>query len=67
MDISNFGTELLQKLVRFNTTNPPGNERECIIYSKLIHLANERIPVKAFEFGIDAIYKLIVGYNNKVC
>lgn len=23
---------LLQKLIRFNTTNPPGNEKECIIY-----------------------------------
>ncbi len=24
--------ELLQKLIRFNTTNPPGNEGECIAY-----------------------------------
>lgn len=24
--------ELLQNLVRFDTTNPPGNERECILY-----------------------------------
>lgn len=24
--------ELLQKLIRFNTTNPPGNEAECIMY-----------------------------------
>jgi acetylornithine deacetylase/succinyl-diaminopimelate desuccinylase-like protein len=24
--------ELLQKLIRFNTTNPPGNEAECIRY-----------------------------------
>jgi acetylornithine deacetylase/succinyl-diaminopimelate desuccinylase-like protein len=24
--------ELLQTLIRFNTTNPPGNERECIEY-----------------------------------
>jgi acetylornithine deacetylase/succinyl-diaminopimelate desuccinylase-like protein len=24
--------ELLQNLIRFNTTNPPGNERECIEY-----------------------------------
>jgi acetylornithine deacetylase/succinyl-diaminopimelate desuccinylase-like protein len=22
--------ELLQQLIRFNTTNPPGNERECV-------------------------------------
>src|SRR5712691_7835108 len=24
--------ELLQQLIRFNTTNPPGNEAECIAY-----------------------------------
>lgn len=24
--------ELLQNLIGFNTTNPPGNERECIVY-----------------------------------
>ena len=24
--------ELLQNLIRFNTTNPPGNERACIEY-----------------------------------
>jgi acetylornithine deacetylase/succinyl-diaminopimelate desuccinylase-like protein len=22
--------ELLQRLIRFDTTNPPGNERECV-------------------------------------
>jgi len=26
--------ELLQQLIRFNTTNPPGNEAECITYIK---------------------------------
>lgn len=30
--------ELLQNLIRFDTTNPPGNERECITY--LSHLLN---------------------------
>ena len=24
--------ELLQTLIRFDTTNPPGNERECLQY-----------------------------------
>ena len=24
--------ELLQKLIQFDTTNPPGNERECVLY-----------------------------------
>ncbi len=31
--------ELLQQLIRFNTTNPPGNEAECIAY--LHHLLTE--------------------------
>jgi len=30
--------ELLQQLIRFDTTNPPGNERECISY--ISHLLN---------------------------
>lgn len=30
---------LLQRLIRFNTTNPPGNERECILF--LRDLLNE--------------------------
>ena len=24
--------ELLQNLIRFDTTNPPGNEKECVVY-----------------------------------
>ena len=24
--------EILRSLVRFDTTNPPGNERECVLY-----------------------------------
>jgi len=23
---------LLQKLIQFDTTNPPGNERECVLF-----------------------------------
>lgn len=33
-------------------------------YTKLIHSANERIPLKALEFGEDAIYRLLTGYSN---
>ncbi len=32
--IANHPEELLQQLIRFDTTNPPGNEAECI---KFIH------------------------------
>ncbi len=35
-----------------------------IDYTKLIHSANERIPIKGLEFGTDSIYKLLVGYNK---
>ena len=32
--------ELLQNLIRFNTTNPPGNEKECIAYiNRLLNTA----------------------------
>jgi acetylornithine deacetylase/succinyl-diaminopimelate desuccinylase-like protein len=31
-DIYQRPAELLQNLIRFNTTNPPGNERQCIEY-----------------------------------
>ncbi len=32
--------ELLQNLIRFNTTNPPGNEGECIAYiNRLLNVA----------------------------
>jgi acetylornithine deacetylase/succinyl-diaminopimelate desuccinylase-like protein len=31
--------ELLQNLIRFNTTNPPGNEGDCISY--IANLLNE--------------------------
>src|ERR687893_1570526 len=31
-DIYTRPAELLQDLLRFDTTNPPGNERECVYY-----------------------------------
>jgi len=30
------GTKLLQRLIQFNTTNPPGNERACIEFIKTL-------------------------------
>ena len=29
-------------------------------FSKIIHDANERIPVKALDFGSDAVYRALV-------
>jgi len=35
--------ELLRQLIRFDTTNPPGNERECILFiNDLLHKAGIR-------------------------
>lgn len=36
--------ELLQQLIRFDTTNPPGNER---------------VPVEAPESGAEALFRLL--------
>ncbi|MBN2544496.1 MAG: M20/M25/M40 family metallo-hydrolase [Spirochaetes bacterium] len=36
---------ILQNMIRFNTTNPPGNEADCIKYIKNL-LADLKIPVK---------------------
>ena len=35
-----------------------------IDFSRLIHSADERIPVEALSFGAESIYKLIVGYDG---
>jgi acetylornithine deacetylase/succinyl-diaminopimelate desuccinylase-like protein len=40
--------ELLQNLIRFNTTNPPGNEAECIVY------INNLLTQAGFETNIVA-------------
>lgn len=36
MNLDDFGVNLLQRLIAFNTTNPPGRERECILYLESI-------------------------------
>lgn len=35
-DLPTSPVELLQNLIRFDTTNPPGNEKECIGYIKIL-------------------------------
>jgi acetylornithine deacetylase/succinyl-diaminopimelate desuccinylase-like protein len=39
---------LLQKLIQFDTTNPPGNERECILFLRDL-LAAEGIDCRLYE------------------
>ena len=45
-NINNNPIELLQNLIRFDTTNPPGNEIECIKY------LNEILTNAGFETQI---------------
>jgi len=42
--------ELLQELIRFNTSNPPGNERECVTY--ISHLLDSN-GIKTHMFSKD--------------
>ena len=55
--------ELLQNLIRIDTTNPPGNEAECIIY------INELLKEAGFDTAFFAKEKnrpnLIVVYKDK--
>lgn len=63
--------ELLQRLLRFDTSNPPGEERACIDgflpmqlppelpFMRLIHAPDERLPADALEFGTRAISRAL--------
>ena len=54
--------ELLQQLIRFDTTNPPGNESECIGFVRnLLEEAGcgTHIPVAALEFGTEAVTRAL--------
>jgi acetylornithine deacetylase/succinyl-diaminopimelate desuccinylase-like protein len=35
-DVALDPVELLQRLIRFDTTNPPGHERECVVWAKAL-------------------------------
>jgi acetylornithine deacetylase/succinyl-diaminopimelate desuccinylase-like protein len=41
-------TELLQELIRFDTTNPPGNEAACIAFVRGL-LEDEGLETQTFE------------------
>ncbi len=56
--------ELLQDFMRFDTTNPTGNEKECITYIQTIHGLNERIPLDALEFGCQTMYQLLLRFDQ---
>jgi acetylornithine deacetylase/succinyl-diaminopimelate desuccinylase-like protein len=58
--------ELLQQLIRFDTTNPPGNESECIGFVRnLLEEAGcetqtyAKDPVAAIELGTEAVTRAL--------
>lgn len=54
--------ELLQKLIRFDTSNPPGNERDCIAY---ISYLLESVGIKCHLFSRDPLRpNLVARYNG---
>ncbi len=66
--------EILQNLIRINTTNPPGMfykafdvfnatpfvDRGC---AGTIHAADERVPVDTLDFGAKALYSDIQKFH----
>ena len=60
-DLERETTELLQRLVRLNTVNPPGNERPAQEYrhmslellGQLAHGRDERIDVRDLALAVD--------------
>src|SRR5688500_15021080 len=63
--------EFLQKLIQFNTSNPPGNERECILFiqeqleavgieTRLVSKADHRPSLIARIKGLGTVPPLLV-------
>lgn len=58
MEIYTKPAQLLQHLIRFNTTNPPGNEAECITY--IYNLLSE-FGIQAQTFSIQPNRPNLIG------
>lgn len=57
--------ELLQNLIRFNTTNPPGNEKDCIAYiNHLVNAAGIETTILARDPSRPNIIARITGQGN---
>jgi acetylornithine deacetylase/succinyl-diaminopimelate desuccinylase-like protein len=54
--------ELLRQLIRFDTTNPPGNERECILFiNELLHDAGIKTTLLGKDFHRQNLVARIQG------
>ncbi len=57
--------QLLQNLIRFNTTNPPGNEAECIRYiDSLLTGAGVQTSILALDHGRPNLIARLKGQGN---
>ena len=57
--------QLLQNLIRFNTTNPPGNEAECIKYlDSLLTAAGFQTQILALDQGRPNLIARLIGKGN---
>jgi len=57
--------ELLQNLIRFNTTNPPGNEKECINYlNHLLNVAGIKTTILARDSARPNLIARLAGQGN---
>jgi hypothetical protein len=58
--VSDVVAELLRALLRFDTTNRPGNEGSL----SMVHSADERVPVEALRFGAEAVGRAVASYER---
>lgn len=57
--------ELLQNLIRFNTTNPPGNERDCVDYiNHLLKAAGIETTILALDLARPNLIARLAGQGN---
>jgi acetylornithine deacetylase/succinyl-diaminopimelate desuccinylase-like protein len=57
--------EILQKLIRFDTTNPPGNERECVAFiDQLLTQAGIKTTILAKSDARPNLIARIAGQGN---
>src|SRR5438067_2179412 len=57
--------ELLQNLIRFNTTNPPGNEAECIAYlNNLLSEAGLQTTIVALDAARPNLVVRLTGQGH---
>src|ERR1700674_796003 len=64
-DIYTRPAELLQQLIRFNTTNPPGNEAECIAYlNQVLTEAGLQTTILAKDPARSNLISRLSGHDN---